>query len=202
MNTEPRWSARELRSELNRYEEELRAAGKARNTINTYVQHPERFINWLEGRYRPTQVVPNWRPGSPAGGTERGTLAEERESGPFGDGIDDRRGPTESGPVRNPGLPASGDSHGAAVGGRISGRSSRYDPLRWYLAERSDPVIRLSFAEIERILGVTLPASARQHRAWWANEQAGSHVHARSWLDAGRRTANVDLNAATADFVV
>src|SRR5579875_2188660 len=49
MEHELRWSARELRSELNRYEEELRAAGRARNTINTYVQHPERFINWLEG---------------------------------------------------------------------------------------------------------------------------------------------------------
>ena len=43
MTNEPRWSARELKSELNRYEEELRAAGKTRNTINTYVQHPERF---------------------------------------------------------------------------------------------------------------------------------------------------------------
>ena len=50
---EKRWSAAELRTLLNKYEGELRASGKARNTINTYVQHPERFINWLEGRYHP-----------------------------------------------------------------------------------------------------------------------------------------------------
>ena len=81
MTNEPRWSARELKSELNRYEEELRAAGKTRNTINTYVQHPERFINWLQGRYRPTQAGANWTPGPPAGGYDRGTSDEGRMSG-------------------------------------------------------------------------------------------------------------------------
>src|ERR1039457_6649359 len=68
---EPRWNTRELRGELNRFEEELRASGKTRNTINTYVQHPERFINWLEGRYRPTMSTPNWKPDPTAGSDER-----------------------------------------------------------------------------------------------------------------------------------
>jgi hypothetical protein len=79
--------------------------------------------------------------------------------------------------------------------------SSRYDPLKRYLAGRSEPVVHLSFGEIERIIGGPLPPSARRHRPWWANERSGSHVHARSWIDAGRRTANVDMNSATADFV-
>lgn len=81
---------------------------------------------------------------------------------------------------------------------------SRYDGLRTYLSGRAEPQVRLSFAEIERIIGQPLPSSARRHRAWWANERSGSHVHARSWLEAipARRTANVDLNAETADFVV
>ena len=48
------WTIDELREELNRYEAELRSAGKARNTVTTYVQHPERFLNWLVGRYRPS----------------------------------------------------------------------------------------------------------------------------------------------------
>jgi hypothetical protein len=140
------WTERELRDALDRYEIELRDAGKARNTITTYVQHPERFINWLVGGYRPSPAVP-------------------------------------------------------ASGSRLSrGRMSRYDPLRQYLAERTEPVVRLTFGEIERILGVDLPKSARQYRPWWANEEAGTHVHARAWLDAGRRTANVDLNAGTAEF--
>ena len=160
MTSELRWSARELRSELDRYEEELRAAGKTRNTINTYVQHPERFINWLEGRYRPTRADPNWEPDPTAAGDDRGAYGEERMS----------RG------------------------------SSRYDPLRRYLTGRSEPVVHLSFADIERIIGGPLPASARRHRPWWANERSGSHVHASAWMGAGRRTANVDLNGGTVDF--
>lgn len=160
MTDEPRWTAGELRSELNRYEEELRAAAKARNTINTYVQHPERFINWLEGRYRPTRAAPSWEVGLTASGDDRGSLGEERVPKP----------------------------------------SSRYDPLRRYLAGRSEPVIHLSFAEIERIIGAPLPASAGRYRPWWANERTGSHVHASAWMGAGRRTANVDLNAGTVDF--
>lgn len=47
------WSEEDLRVALDEYELELRAAGKARNTITTYVQHPQRFINWLVGRYKP-----------------------------------------------------------------------------------------------------------------------------------------------------
>ena len=160
MTNEPRWSARELRSELSRYEEQLRAAGKTRNTINTYIQHPERFINWLEGRYRPVQAGPNWKPGLTGSGDDGGVFGEER----------------------------------------MSGGSSRYDPLRTYLAGRSEPVVHLSFAENERIIGGPLPASARRHRPWWANERSGSHVHASAWMGAGRRTANVDLNLGTVDF--
>jgi len=146
MNNELRWSAQELMSELNLYEEELRAAGKTRNTINTYVQHPERFIKWLDKRYRPTQAD------AKLGGYDRGT--------------------------------------------------SKYDPLKKYLAERTEPVIRLSFGEVERILGFSLPDSARDHRAWWANERSGGgHVNASAWMEAGRRTTNVDLNAEAVDFV-
>ena len=83
----------------------------------------------------------------------------------------------------------------------MSGGTSRYDPLKRYLAERTDPVIHLSFGEIERIIGGPLPASARRYRPWWANERSGSHVHASAWMAAGRRTTNVDLNAAAVDFV-
>jgi hypothetical protein len=142
------WTEAELRAALDTYEAELRAAGKARNTVNTYVQHPERFINWLVGAYRPA-------PGSRA-------LV----------------------PTVEPGRPRS-----------------TYDGLRLYLAERDEPVVTLTFADIERIVRRTLPASARRYRPWWANERSGTHTHARAWLDAGRRSTNVDLNAGTVDFV-
>ena len=80
-------------------------------------------------------------------------------------------------------------------------RRSRYDGLRQHLAGRTEDVVRLSFAQIEGLIEGELTASARQYRPWWANERGGTHVHARAWLDAGRRTANVDLNAQTVDFI-
>lgn len=149
MTDQTTWSELELRAALTTYEDELRAAGKARNTINTYVQHPERFINWLVGRYqpRPAVAVP---------------------IGPSGDSME---------------------------------RRSKYAPLQAHLQGRSDAVVRLTFAEIESILGGRLPASARQYRPWWANEASGTHVHARAWLDAGCRTTNVDLVGESVDFV-
>ena len=51
------WSEEDLRAALDEYEVELREAGKARNTITTYVQHPQRFIDWLVGRYSPRPVA-------------------------------------------------------------------------------------------------------------------------------------------------
>jgi hypothetical protein len=48
------WTAAELRDELARYHEALLAAGNPRpSTVATYVQHPERFIAYLEGSYDP-----------------------------------------------------------------------------------------------------------------------------------------------------
>jgi hypothetical protein len=62
----------------------------------------------------------------------------------------------------------------------------------------------MSFAQIEEVIGRDLPDSARRYQAWWANERSGSHVQARSWLDAtpSRRTVNVDRQAGTVDFVL
>jgi hypothetical protein len=144
MTNAPCWTAEELRSRLNEYEKELRAAGKARNTITTYVQHPERFINWLVGSYVPRTTTVG--------------LSSDRVA-------------------------------------------SKYEPLFAYLTSRPESVVRLSFGEIERILGQELPNSARRYRPWWANEQEGTHIHARAWLGAGRKTANVDMASETVDFV-
>ena len=76
-----------------------------------------------------------------------------------------------------------------------------YDPLGTYLAMQTDPVIKMTFGEVERVLARPLPPSARKHNAWWANEVSGRHTNARSWLGAHRKTRNLDLNAATVEFV-
>ena len=135
-----KWTEAELRAALDEYEDQLRQAGKTRNTIATYVQHPERFINWLAGSYQPKQQ-------------ERG-----------------------------------------------SKQMSKYDPLTAYLKSIRGHEVEMTFQQIEGVLGQPLPASARRHRPWWANEAGGTHTHARAWLDAGWRTRAVDLQAETLVF--
>ena len=77
---------------------------------------------------------------------------------------------------------------------------SKYNPLLQYLARSDVLYLKLSFAEVEKILGAPLPQSARRYSAWWANNQDGGHVQAASWLDVGYHTENLDLNARTVSF--
>jgi hypothetical protein len=71
----------------------------------------------------------------------------------------------------------------------------KYDPLRDYLARRSGDEVKMAFADVERLVG-TLPTSARNHRAWWADD---SKVEARAWRAAGWRVQSVNQ---TTEFVV
>lgn len=75
-----------------------------------------------------------------------------------------------------------------------------YQPLGDHLRAVDGSLVVLSFAEIERILGRSLPASARKHRAWWSNERSGSHSHARAWMVAGWHVAAVDFHAGRVEF--
>lgn len=78
---------------------------------------------------------------------------------------------------------------------------SVYAPLERRLSELSQPVVRLSFEEIERLLGRKLPDSARDSRIkrqWWANTD--THVQARAWLRAGRK-AKLDVARDEVAFV-
>lgn len=75
----------------------------------------------------------------------------------------------------------------------------KYEPLRRRLINEIDPVVELSFDEIERIIGASLPRSARVHSAWWSNSPDG-HVNAQAWLAAGFRSEAVDLNRGRLRF--
>jgi hypothetical protein len=63
---------------------------------------------------------------------------------------------------------------------------AKYDPLQSYLRRRGGAELELSFADVERIIGGMLPASASRPE-WWANETDpdGRHVQRRAWGDAG-----------------
>jgi len=75
---------------------------------------------------------------------------------------------------------------------------SKYDPLGRHLASLTLDVWTPSFTQIEAILGVTLPDSARSYAAWWANDP--HRGHAAAWLANGWRTEKLDLRAETVTF--
>ncbi|NBN65015.1 hypothetical protein GWI72_14705 [Microvirga tunisiensis] len=69
---------------------------------------------------------------------------------------------------------------------------AKYDPLREHLARLDEVVWAAKLEDLEKILGSSLPMSAREHRTWWANS-GGSLVHQNAWLDAGWRVDHTDL---------
>lgn len=81
---------------------------------------------------------------------------------------------------------------------------SKYDPLGEYLKGQpaSTSSLTLSFQQIEEILGLDLPRTARNRPQWWANETSPYSRHSqRVWLDARCETRNLDLRSRSVTFV-
>jgi hypothetical protein len=76
---------------------------------------------------------------------------------------------------------------------------SKYEALPQFLAKAEGTAHRMSFREIEGVLGFKLPKSAYEHEAWWSNNATG-HSHARSWLKFGWRTESIDLAGRKVTF--
>jgi hypothetical protein len=70
----------------------------------------------------------------------------------------------------------------------------KYEPLGQFLRDQRTQEVSLTFREIEKIIGTTLPPKAQQHRAWWSNN-ASNNVMTRVWLDAGYESAQVNIGA-------
>ena len=75
----------------------------------------------------------------------------------------------------------------------------RYQRLYSHLCSLPDREWRVSFADIEAVLGFELPGSARLHRPWWSNQIDG-HSQAIAWMAAGWETAQVDVRGETLLF--
>ena len=69
---------------------------------------------------------------------------------------------------------------------------SKYDPLADHLRGSGEASVSMTFDEIEHIVGTKLPPSAFKHRAWWSNNPINSVITC-AWLEAGYKTANVDM---------
>ncbi len=71
-----------------------------------------------------------------------------------------------------------------------------YEHLR---RQRADKLV-MSFVEIERRLGTSLPKSARTRRGFWSNRGQGG-LQAAAWLEAGYEVGRVDLSGRKVEFV-
>jgi hypothetical protein len=78
---------------------------------------------------------------------------------------------------------------------------SVYDPLQRKLESMGAQTVRLTFPEIEALLGRQLPASAYKFSAWWGNESSrkAGHTQAIAWLNA-RLKARVSLKQRAVEF--
>ena len=76
---------------------------------------------------------------------------------------------------------------------------SKYAPLAEHLRGSSQTTVTMTFDEIEDVLGTKLPPSAFKHRAWWSNNPTNSVITS-AWLEAGYKTANVDMQDRTLKF--
>ncbi|MCY3545023.1 MAG: hypothetical protein OXH22_13445 [Chloroflexi bacterium] len=78
----------------------------------------------------------------------------------------------------------------------------KYGPLYEHIHRLDKSGVRewqASFTEIEKIIGDTLPPSARQYNAWWSNDTTG-HYYAQAWLSLGWRTHSLNLAQETVSF--
>lgn len=81
-------------------------------------------------------------------------------------------------------------------------KQSKYQPLQDFFLSGNGQNYKLSFKQIETIINDTLPKSASQYQAWWANEatEITTHSHSKAWTEAGYKTENLDLNNQTVEF--
>jgi hypothetical protein len=75
----------------------------------------------------------------------------------------------------------------------------KYEPLSEFLRSQSGDEVAMSFRQIERIIGDSLPESAKRHRAWWSNNGENSAM-TQAWLNSGFRSSDVDMKAGTLVF--
>ena len=76
---------------------------------------------------------------------------------------------------------------------------TKYQPLEAHLRKVRRESIPMTFSEIEEVIGAELPASAFKHRAWWSNNPSNS-VITHAWLDAGYKSANVNIAGRMLEF--
>jgi hypothetical protein len=111
-------------------------------------------------------------------------MADQPSEGP----TDGRVGPSE------PGISEAGDETAEDLA-----HTGKYRRLGEWLQNQGRDHIKLNFADVELVLGMALPPSARRHEAHWYGYK-GTAV-GRAIRDAGWRASNVNLADETLTFV-
>jgi hypothetical protein len=68
---------------------------------------------------------------------------------------------------------------------------TKYANLGKYLEQQDNSLIRMTFREVEAVIGCSLPRSSR-YPAWWSNNPS-NNVMTKVWLEAGFKTEQVDI---------
>lgn len=69
---------------------------------------------------------------------------------------------------------------------------AKYDPLAAYLVKRRQPVIELTFRDIERMVGGILPKAALKPE-WWSSPVSVEHAPQKLAWDSAGYTAEVSI---------
>lgn len=77
-------------------------------------------------------------------------------------------------------------------------KGDKYIALTTYLKKSEKSVVKMSFKEVEGILGERLPESAYKYQAFWSNSE--SHPIAFGWMDAGYISRNSNIVNQTVEF--
>lgn len=79
---------------------------------------------------------------------------------------------------------------------------NRWDTLRtWLMGQKKLPTgIRVTFRDLEVLLGGFLPKAARKYSTWWSNEN-GHEAQVAAWTGAGWQVGKVDMLLAEVTFL-
>lgn len=79
----------------------------------------------------------------------------------------------------------------------------KYLPLDdWFrLQPKSAKQLKLTFEQVEEILGSPLPASASKLATWWTNVHPKIQSHRTTWLNHGWQVEEFNLQARWVKFV-
>jgi CBS domain-containing protein len=78
---------------------------------------------------------------------------------------------------------------------------SKYAPLATFLSKqpKTQERITLTFDQIEEVINNQLPAAAREHRSWWANDST-THVQSGQWLKVNWRVVTINMTGEKVVF--